>query len=282
MSPLTNKMISGDQLDFVAFNPEEMLSAQNASWDESIIDLRGYFQIKTYSKRSTLYSIGDSLKEIHILRHGRIHLTRPANSMKPQANHVLTEILSAGQLFGNKTLAEDHISEETALAIEDAEVWSIGAQEFTALLASRPVLAIEFYRIQSLRVSQQARYRHWLTTKDVPERLASTLLVLADLFGETVPMKSEILVKGITQQDLADLVGASRSFVSTLINLMKQDGYLFSIGRNICIPCREKLALLSGEMKSPWKKDSITYQKSIFSEVSISRESPSPLRLHCD
>jgi CRP-like cAMP-binding protein len=41
----------------------------------------------------------------------------------------------------------------------------------------------------------------------------------------------ELCLHGITQQDLADLVGASRSFVSTLINEMKRDGLIEARGR---------------------------------------------------
>lgn len=240
-------MTPSGQLNFSGFNPEEMLSAQNNSWDKSIIDLRGYFQIKTYSKKSTIYSIGDSLKEIHILKQGRIRLTRPLNPLKLHGDHVVTEILPSGELFGNMTFDADHIAEESAITAEDAEVWSIGAQELSSLMSTRPELAIEFFRIQSSRLGQQARRKHWLTTKDVPARLAATLVELAEIFGDVIPAKQEVHLSGITQQDLADLVGASRSFVSTLINLMKQDGYLFSIGRNICIPSKEKLTMLAGE-----------------------------------
>lgn len=246
-------MMPSGQLNFSGFNPEEMLNAHNSSWDESIIDLRGYFQIKTYSKKSTIYSIGDSLKEIHILKQGRVRLTRPLNPLKRHGDHVVTEILPSGELFGNMTFDADHIAEESAITAEDAEVWSIGAQELSSLMSTRPELAIEFFRIQSSRLGQQARRKHWLTTKDVPARLAATLVELADIFGSVIPAKQEIHLSGITQQDLADLVGASRSFVSTLINLMKQDGYLFSIGRNICIPSKERLNVLAGEGALPHK-----------------------------
>jgi CRP/FNR family transcriptional regulator, cyclic AMP receptor protein len=43
---------------------------------------------------------------------------------------------------------------------------------------------------------------------------------------------------------LADLVGASRSFVSTLINEMKRDGVLGNVGRTLCI--RDQKALRRG------------------------------------
>jgi CRP-like cAMP-binding protein len=246
MFTLPNKKLSGEQLNYSTFDPEDLLAAQNTSWDQNILDLRGHFQIKTYSKKSTIYSIGNSLKEIHILRLGRLHLSRPIDFRKPHDAHVLTEILPPGAFFGNKTLREGYVAEETALTAESVEIWSIGAQAFMELITLHPELAVEFFRIQSQRLDRQARYKHWLSTKDVPERLAAVLLELTDLFGETSPTRPEILLKGITQQDLADLIGASRSFVSTLINLMKQDGYLFSIGRNLCIP-RDKLAVLAGE-----------------------------------
>ena len=248
-------MKESSQLNFTGIDPEEMLSAQNNSWDKSIIDLRGYFQIKTYTKKSTIYSFGDTLKEIHILKQGRVRLTRPLNQLKANIAHVVTDILPAGELFGNMSFESDYRAEESAITAEDAEVWSIAAQELSELMSARPELAIELFRIQSNRLEQQARRKHWLTTKDVPARLAATLVELADTFGNPAPNRPDIHLTGITQQDLADLVGASRSFVSTLINMMKQDGYLFSIGRNICIPSKERLSSLAGDMSTCRKLD---------------------------
>ena len=57
-------------------------------------------------------------------------------------------------------------------------------------------------------------------------------------------------LRGITQQDLADLVGASRSFVSTLINEMKREGVLGNVGRILCV--RDQKALRKIEtLKAP-------------------------------
>jgi CRP-like cAMP-binding protein len=57
------------------------------------------------------------------------------------------------------------------------------------------------------------------------------LIALAQAHGERLGPGNELCLHGITQQDLADLVGASRSFVSTLINKMKRDGLLANQGR---------------------------------------------------
>src|SRR5690606_8194536 len=106
---------------------------------------------------------------------------------------------------------------------------------FQQLLESRPHLALDVIRALEERNRAMRRRLLGLTFKEVPARLADTLLVLADTHGDPCPHGGEYDLRGITQQDLADLVGASRSFVSTLINEMKRDGLLGNVGRILCI-----------------------------------------------
>ena len=67
--------------------------------------------------------------------------------------------------------------------------------------------------------------------------------------GERCPHGGETDLRGITQQDLADLVGASRSFVSTLINEMKRDGVLGNVGRILCIRDQKALRKIASKEK---------------------------------
>jgi CRP-like cAMP-binding protein len=113
--------------------------------------------------------------------------------------------------------------------------------EFRSLLESRPTLALDIIRAQNDRIRQLRRRLVGVTFKEVPARLAQTLLQLGETLGEHCPHGGELDLRGVTQQDLADLVGASRSFVSTLINEMKRDGHLGNVGRTLCI--RDQKAL---------------------------------------
>ena len=88
-----------------------------------------------------------------------------------------------------------------------------------------------------------------LTRKDVPARLAEMLQALAQAHGERIPPGNELCLHGITQQDLADLVGASRSFVSTLINEMKRDGMLGNVGRILCVRDQKALRKIASAEK---------------------------------
>src|SRR5690606_16177953 len=73
-----------------------------------------------------------------------------------------------------------------------------------------------------------------ILTRPVEERVVATLLELARLFGArcTHGYSLEIF---LTQQELADLVGASRSVVSTIMNDFRSRGMLEYTREQICI-----------------------------------------------
>jgi len=99
------------------------------------------------------------------------------------------------------------------------------------------------------RVGQLRQRVLGLTRKDVPARLAEMLQALAQAHGERMAPGNELSLHGITQQDLADLVGASRSFVSTLINKMKRDGLLANQGRLLVLRDEEALERVAAREK---------------------------------
>jgi len=68
---------------------------------------------------------------------------------------------------------------------------------------------------------------------------------VAEAHGERCAHAGETDLRGITQQDLADLVGASRSFVSTLVNELKRQGVLGNVGRVLCIRDQKALRRLA-------------------------------------
>ncbi len=110
-------------------------------------------------------------------------------------------------------------------------------------------LALDVIRAFADRVRALHKRVLGLTFKEVPARLADTLLTLSEAHGERCLHGGETDLRGITQQDLADLVGASRSFVSTLINEMKRDGVLGNVGRTLCVRDQKALRRAASEEK---------------------------------
>ncbi|HWV38237.1 MAG TPA: Crp/Fnr family transcriptional regulator [Vulgatibacter sp.] len=205
------------------------------------VDYRGYFKSETYPNNSVIYRPGDPADKVYLLRSGRVRLIRLGKG----ASRSVLSILRPGDLFGEMLRPEGAQVEDLAVASGEAEVWSIDSRSFQQLLEGRPHLATDVIRTLNDRMRAMRRRVLGLTFKEVPARLAETLLTLAETHGERCPHGGEFDLRGITQQDLADLVGASRSFVSTLINEMKRDGHLGNVGRILCIKDTKALRKLA-------------------------------------
>ncbi len=206
-----------------------------------VLDFRGYFRVEGFSAGQVIYRAGQSSEKIYLLRSGRVRLLDAAGHA-----FAVHAILKPGDLFGDVFESRGAgpsahpDSDEQAESSGPSEVWSIETRDFRALLEARPSLAVEVVRALGERVrSLQARLVG-LTRKSVPARLAQTVLSLATSSGGFEGRARAL--HGVTQQDLADLVGASRSFVSTLINQLKRDGVLASQGRALLV--KDEAALL--------------------------------------
>lgn len=88
-----------------------------------------------------------------------------------------------------------------------------------------------------------------LAVQGKPALLAGALVDLSVRFGQKCAHGGELDFAGITQSDIADLIGATRSFTSTMINEMKRAGHVGNVGRTICI--RDSKALRKLASKTP-------------------------------
>ena len=207
--------------------------------------LNSYFRAESFAHGAVIYRPGDAADRIYLVKSGRVRLARQG---KGSVRSVLA-ILRGGDLFGELLRPEGAVMEEVAVASGETLVWSISGEDFRGLLESKPAVALDIINALNERMRQLRRRLLGLTFKEVPSRLAELLLMLGEVHGEKCPHGGEIDLRAITQQDLADLVGASRSFVSTLINEMKRDGQLANVGRTLCIKDQRSLRKLASKEK---------------------------------
>ncbi len=222
-----------------------MVTANKIVPGQEVIDFKGYFKVESFPHNSVIYRPGDMSDRVYLLKAGRVRLMRLGkNSVRS-----VVSILKPGDLFGELFRPEGTPLEELAVGAGEAEVWSIEGRDFRAQLEARPALAVDVVRAYADRVRGLRKRVLGLTFKEVPARLADTLLTLAEAHGERCPHGGETDLRGITQQDLADLVGASRSFVSTLINEMKREGVLGNVGRILCVRDQKALRRIASKEK---------------------------------
>jgi CRP-like cAMP-binding protein len=222
-----------------------MVTANKIVPGQEAIDFKGYFKVESFPHNSVIYRYGDTTDRVYLLKSGRVRLMRVGKN----GTRSVVSILRPGEIFGEVFRPEGTTIEEMAVASGEAEVWSIEGRDFRAQLEARPALALDVVRAYAERVRALRKRVLGLTFKEVPARLADTLFILVEAHGERCPHGGETDLRGITQQDLADLVGASRSFVSTLINEMKREGVLGNVGRILCVRDQKALRKIAGKEK---------------------------------
>jgi hypothetical protein len=90
-------------------------------------------------------------------------------------------------------------------------------------------------RIQLARsVRYYARQAQFLSLEDVERRLLHRLNRLVEEYGE-LHVRGRKLTIDITHQELSELVGASRVYVTECLNRLRKKGYVFAEGRHLVI-----------------------------------------------
>jgi CRP-like cAMP-binding protein len=158
---------------------------------------------------------------------------------------LIEAILEPGDLFGRVAATGE---EETAFleTLEKSRVLGIPRGRFTELMAEQPDFALEVVQLLEQRERKLRRRIENLVFKDVTARLVDTLLELATEVGESCTHGFAIDVR-VSQQDLADLVGASRQMINRILGRLTRDLYLKRKGKFMCILHLERLQRLASE-----------------------------------
>jgi CRP/FNR family cyclic AMP-dependent transcriptional regulator len=195
-------------------------------------------EVLAYPKRG-LVRLADDDTHVWIVVEGGVKLCRTSSG----GRRLIEAILGPGDAFGRVSSATARASYEVE-SLEPARVAGVARRRFEALLQAHPKLA--FTVVQDLEGRQRKLVRRLeaLCFKDVHTRLAETLLDLAQKHREPCSHGFALDIR-ITQQDLAELVGASRQMVSRVIGDFERRLLVQRMGRVLCILHAERLQRLA-------------------------------------
>ncbi|MGO9829666.1 MAG: Crp/Fnr family transcriptional regulator [Myxococcaceae bacterium] len=197
--------------------------------------------LQNFPHQAVIYRPGEPLQTAYFVKSGRVRLMHLGRNGRA----AVFAILRAGDVFGDVFRPEGATADEMAVAAGEVGLWALEGRTLREQLESEPALGVELVRAYAEQLRHLRARVLGLTFKEVPARLAETLLSVAEAHGERCAHAGETDLRGITQQDLADLVGASRSFVSTLVNELKREGILGNVGRVLCIRDQKALRRLA-------------------------------------
>jgi CRP-like cAMP-binding protein len=166
------------------------------------------------------FSQGDSADAIFYLRAGRAKLT----VVSPGGKEATIALLASREFIGEESLASvGALYLATATAIETCSALRIEREEMIRVMHAESDFSEMFWKFLLTRsMRTQADLVDQLFNSS-EKRLARILLILSE-FGE--PGKTEHMVPHITQEALAEMVGTTRSRVSSFMNRFRELGLI--------------------------------------------------------
>lgn len=168
---------------------------------------------------------------LHLLLSGRMKTLR----FSEDGRVMILDLLETGEVFGETALVAEEGSEPTyAEALEDVEIEIYPRFALEGALRGRPGMALGIARLMAARRRRLERRLETQVFQRVPVRLASLLLELAERFGEPEG-RGMVLDIPLSQQDLGNLIGASREIVSLTLSDFRRREAVSMLGRRIVV-----------------------------------------------
>ena len=208
-----------------------MYTAMNMTDHRQCVALSGCFRGKlcdqlmnrpgrSVGKGELVYGLGDSAQSVFFLRRGFVKLT----SLTEDGRELILRLHQAGEVFGELCHCTGERREQ-AVAMEDSEIVELNFDEFVAHLQNNRPAFLLFLSNVAQQLSAAYDQIQTLSFSSTMERLVRTLGRLADEFGE--PDGEWVrLTHYFRQDDLAQMIGARREVVSTLLNQLRDRGLI--------------------------------------------------------
>jgi CRP/FNR family transcriptional regulator, nitrogen oxide reductase regulator len=186
-----------------------------------------------------LFTAGELADHLYVLAAGQAKLSQP----RPGGQEVVVDLLTPGDLFGALSILGQPVYPETAWALTTTCALRIDAQSFREILAEHPEVALRVLDDVAGRLAQARSDVGQQSTSTVAQRVATTLLRLADKLGqERSGNRGTLLQLPLSRADLAAMVGSTAESVSRVMSRLRKDGIIDSGRRWTAVLDRDRLA----------------------------------------
>ncbi len=204
---------------------------------EAAAALRASMTEKRVPRSGIIFSEGEPGDRMYVVLDGKVKLGQTS----PDGRESLLAVLGPGEVFGELSLFDPGPRTATATAITDTVVVGLGHGDLRPWLTGRPEVAEALLQALAQRLRRTNEALADLVFSDVPGRVAKQLLDLADKFGQPGP-DGVLVHHDLTQEELAQLVGASRETVNKALADFTQRGWIEVNQRQVLLIDMERLA----------------------------------------
>ncbi len=193
--------------------------SQPVDWEKVLSGISTGKTAIEYGANRTIFWEGDPADALFFLKQGKLKLTVTSQ----QGKEAIIAVLDKGDFFGEGCLAGQPLRMATATAITDCSLVRLEKKLMVRLLHDEHDISEMFV---THLLSRNIRYEADLVDQlfnSSEKRLARILLLLSHFGKES---RAEPVLPRISQEDLADMVGTTRSRVSHFMNKFRKLGFI--------------------------------------------------------
>ena len=205
--------------------------------DDDASALRASMTQVKVTKGHTLFKEGDEGDRLYVVLEGKLKL----GTTSVDGRENLLSILGPGEMFGELSLFDPEPRTATATAVTDAKLLALAHDQVIGLVTAHPQASLELLRRLAQRLRKSNEILADLVFADVPGRVAKAIIDLGARFG--VAKEEGLHVNhDLTQEELAQLVGASRETVNKALADFASRGWVRLEPRAVVILDYERIS----------------------------------------
>ena len=201
----------------------------------------GRATLASVERGKTLARQGEPARHFHLLEAGFLKLLQ----LTPEGTEVIVRFITPGEPFGGVVALSNAPYPVTAVAVQPSTLRSWSREVVADLLRETPQVRVNIMREMAMHMTAALTRVRELTTARVEERLAHTLLRLADQCGRREP-DGVLIAQPLTRQEIADLTGTTLYTVSRTLARWESLGLIETRKRMLLVRSPEKLEAVAG------------------------------------
>lgn len=183
-----------------------------------------------YPKGQIIFSTGQRTNEIYFIKSGLVKIYRTTSD----GRQVSVALRYPGDFIGlAEVLSNVNEREYGAEAMDSVSILIIWKDSFKTMLTEMPEFSEKLIRLMSDRLREAQNTIYDFIMNPIQGRLAILLLNMAERAGNKGTDGIIHVRLRVTQEEIACIIGSARQTISSLLNMLKEDGSLQYEGREI-------------------------------------------------
>jgi len=205
--------------------------------DASAASLRTSMTGVKLSRGQVLFKEGDAGDRLFVVVDGKLKL----GTTSSDGRENLLSILGPGDMFGELSLFDPGPRTATAVAVVDSKLLALANDQVIGWVKEHPQVSLQLLGRLAQRLRKANDVLSDLVFADVPGRVAKAIIELGERFGTQKPDGLHVN-HDLTQEELAQLVGASRETVNKALADFATRGWVKLEPRAVIVLDCERLA----------------------------------------